>query len=229
MCLYGWPLSHEEPICVVVAVVDVGTARHSQTARHGGFGRAGRDSQGRHINSAVRDETDLECQHRRTDHQRRDHPSQQTGMVHQTCAALPTSRRSASSARTQCLSQATQTHNMSGRQPDRTHSMSVGVESDVRRHAHRSVIHDTHVMLEGRHQYRRITPLTPRAGPRCMAQLWQRTHQTRRIPGCEVMGVELNDGKPEYLIGTFLKTMWRVGTRGDRLGHSGYAHMFPDT
>ena len=110
-----------------------------------------------------------------------------------------------------------------------THSMSVGVESDVRRHAHRSVIHDTHVMLEGRHQYRRITTLTPRAGPRCMAQLWQRTHQTRRIPGCEVMGVELNDEKPEYLIGTFLKTMWRVGTRGDRLGHSGYAHMFPDT
>ena len=102
MCLYGWPLSHEEPICVVVAVVDVGTARHRQTARHSGIGRAGRDSQGRHINSAVTDETDLECQHHRTDHKRRDHPSQQTGMVHQTCAAMPTSSRSASSARTQC-------------------------------------------------------------------------------------------------------------------------------
>ena len=107
--------------------------------------------------------------------------------------------------------------------------MSVGVESDVRRHAHRSVTHDTHVMFEGRYQYRPAMRLMPRAGPRCMAQLWQRTHQTRRIPGCEVMGVELNDEKPEYLIGTFLKTMWRVGTRGDHLGHSGYAHMSADT
>lgn len=93
---------------------------------------------------------------------------------------------------TDTVSQATQTHNMSGRQPRRTHSMSVGVESDARRHAHRSVTHDTHVMLEGRHQYSPTMTLTPRAGPRCMAQLWQRKHQTRRIPGCEVMGVELN-------------------------------------
>lgn len=103
------------------------------------------------------------------------------------------------------------------------------VESDVRRRAHRSVTHDTHVMLEGRHQYRPATTSSPRAGPRCMAGLWQRKHQTRRIPGCEVLGVELNDGKPECLLGTDLTTMWRVGTRGDPLVLSGAAPLYGDT
>ena len=110
-----------------------------------------------------------------------------------------------------------------------THGMSV--ECGIRRAQARPApsTHDTHVMLEGRHQYRPATTLSPRAGPRCMAQLWQRKHQTRRIPGCEVLGVELNDGKPGYLLGTDLTTMWRVGTRGDPLVLSGPAPLSAHT
>ena len=133
--------------------------------------------------------------------------------------------RSASVVSTETVSQVTQTQRECR---GRHMACPSSVESDVRRRAHRSFTHDTHVMLEGRHQYRPATTLSPRAGPRCMAQLWQRKHQTRRIPGCEVLGVELNDGKPGYLLGADLTTMWRVGTRGDPLVLSGPAPLSAD-